>query len=94
MAKELIYVADDFGMGDEINDAIHHTHISGQLNGAALMMAQPATDAAVQLARHCPTLQIGWHLHLNDSVPATADRWPPRPRAPDLASAFRRRRAS
>jgi hypothetical protein len=76
MAKELIYVADDFGMDNEINDAIHHAHSSGQLNGAALMMAQPATAAAVGLARCCPTLQIGWHLHLNDSFPATVDRWP------------------
>jgi predicted glycoside hydrolase/deacetylase ChbG (UPF0249 family) len=76
MAKELIYVADDFGMNDEINDAIHHTHLSGQLTGAALMMAQPGTEGAVELARDCPSLQIGWHLHLNDSVPATIDRWP------------------
>ena len=28
MAKELIYVADDFGMSDEINDAIHCMHAS------------------------------------------------------------------
>jgi hypothetical protein len=76
MAKELIYVADDFGMNDEINDAIQHTHVSGQLNAAALMMAQPATEAAVALARSCPSLEIGWHLHLNDSVPATTDIWP------------------
>jgi hypothetical protein len=76
MAKELIYVADDFGMSDEINDAIYHTHVSGQLNAAALMMAQPATEAAVGLAHSCPSLQIGWHLHVNDSVPATIDHWP------------------
>jgi hypothetical protein len=76
MAKELIYVADDFGMSDEINDAIHHTHVSGQLNAAALMMGQPATAAALETARGCPTLQIGWHLHLCDSIPTTTERWP------------------
>ncbi len=76
MAKELIFVADDFGMSAEINDAILYAHLSGNLTGAALMMAQPATDAAVQLARAHPSLQIGWHLHLNDSLPATTDRWP------------------
>jgi hypothetical protein len=76
MAKELIYVADDFGMNGEINDAILHAHLSGHLTGAALMMAQPATQAAVDIARTHPSLQIGWHLHLNDSLPATADRWP------------------
>src|SRR5271156_1623545 len=76
MAKELIFVADDFGMTREINDAILYAHLSGHLTGAALMMAQPATDAAVAQARAHPTLQIGWHLHLNDSIPATTGRWP------------------
>ena len=76
MAKELIFVADDFGMNSEINDAILHAHLSGHLTGAALMMAQPATDAAVEKARAHSSLQIGWHLHLNDSIPATTGRWP------------------
>jgi predicted glycoside hydrolase/deacetylase ChbG (UPF0249 family) len=76
MAKELIFVADDFGMNSEINDAILHAHLSGHLTGAALMMAQPGTESAVALARAHSSLQIGWHLHLNDSVPATMDRWP------------------
>jgi hypothetical protein len=76
MAKEVIFVADDFGMNGEINDAILHAHLSGHLTGTALMMAQPATDDAVEMARTHPSLQIGWHLHLNDSLPATTDRWP------------------
>jgi predicted glycoside hydrolase/deacetylase ChbG (UPF0249 family) len=76
MAKEVIFVADDFGMSAEINDAITHAHTSGQLTGAALMMAQPATDDAVARARAHPSLQIGWHLHLNDSQPATVSAWP------------------
>ena len=76
MAKEVIFVADDLGMSSEVNDAILHSHLSGELTGAALMMAQPATDAAVEMARAHPSLQIGWHLHLNDSIPVTVDRWP------------------
>jgi len=40
------------------------------------MMSQPGTAAAVALARAHPTLQIGWHLHVNDSKPATIDQWP------------------
>ena len=76
MAKEVVFVADDFGMTAEINDAICHAHVSGQLTGAALMMAQPATDDAVIRARAHPGLAIGWHLHLTDSVPATTNRWP------------------
>jgi predicted glycoside hydrolase/deacetylase ChbG (UPF0249 family) len=76
MAKEVIFVADDFGMSSEINDAILHTHISGHLTCAALMMAQPGTASAVEMAHAHPSLQIGWHLHLNDSLPATTERWP------------------
>ena len=76
MAKELIFIADDFGMSNEINDAIVFAHLSGHLTGAALMMAQSSTAAAVAQARTHPTLQVGWHLHLNDSIPATMERWP------------------
>jgi predicted glycoside hydrolase/deacetylase ChbG (UPF0249 family) len=76
MAKEVVFVADDFGMTPEINDAVCHAHSAGQLTGAALMMAQPATDDAVARARAHRGLQIGWHLHLTDSIPATIARWP------------------
>ena len=76
MAKEVIFVADDFGMSASINDAILHAHRLGQLTAAALMMAQPGTDAAVEMARENHSLQVGWHLHLNDSLPATTERWP------------------
>lgn len=76
MAKEVVFVADDLGMNPEINDAILHAHLSGHLTGAALMMAQPGTEEAVAMARAHPSLQIGWHLHLNDSRPATVKSWP------------------
>jgi len=76
MAKEVYFIADDLGMTHEINEAIVHAHLAGALSGAALMMAQPGTDDAVQRARNHPTLQIGWHLHLNDSRPATTEAWP------------------
>jgi len=76
MSKDVIFVADDFGMNSEISDAILHAHLSGHLSGTALMMAQPGTADAVELARANPSLQIGWHLHLNDSIPATTERWP------------------
>ncbi len=69
-------MADDFGLTEEINQAILLAHRCGPLTGAALMMAQPATDSAVNSAHATPTLQIGWHLHLNDSAPATTARWP------------------
>jgi predicted glycoside hydrolase/deacetylase ChbG (UPF0249 family) len=76
MAKEVVFIADDYGMTPEINDAISLAHAAGQLTGASLMMGQPATDDAVSRARAQPGLQVGWHLHLTDSTPTTADRWP------------------
>jgi predicted glycoside hydrolase/deacetylase ChbG (UPF0249 family) len=76
MAKEVVFVADDFGMSAAINDAILHAHTAGRLEGAALMMGQPGTDEAVRLARENPGLQVGWHLHITDSQPVTAARWP------------------
>jgi predicted glycoside hydrolase/deacetylase ChbG (UPF0249 family) len=76
MAKEVVFIADDLGMSEAINDAILHAHTAGRLDGAALMMGQPATDDAARRARDYPRLQIGWHLHLTDSQPVTAARWP------------------
>ena len=40
MAKEVIFIADDFGMDREINDANVHAQLSGELTGTALMTAQ------------------------------------------------------
>jgi predicted glycoside hydrolase/deacetylase ChbG (UPF0249 family) len=74
--KQVVFVADDFGMNAEINEAILYAHTSGILHAAALMMAQPGTEEAVALARSNPRLQTGWHLHLNDSLPATMESWP------------------
>jgi predicted glycoside hydrolase/deacetylase ChbG (UPF0249 family) len=76
MAKEVIFVADDLGMSVPINDAILHAHREGALHAAALMLAQPGTNAAIAMAHENPSLQIGWHLHLNNSLPATTARWP------------------
>jgi hypothetical protein len=76
MAKEVVFVADDLGMSSPINDAIVHAHTSGRLGGAALMMGQGATDEAVELARRNPSLEVGWHLHLTDSIPTTTSHWP------------------
>lgn len=76
MAKEVVFIADDLGMSREINDAIIYAHREGRLDGAALMMGQVGTHDAVRLANANPTLQVGWHLHLTDSQPATVVRWP------------------
>src|SRR5260221_5042024 len=73
--REVLFIADDFGMSPEVNRAILHAHRHGVLHGASLMMRQPATEDAVRLARDNPGLQVGWHLHLCDSQPITRDAW-------------------
>jgi hypothetical protein len=74
--REVFFNADDFGMSLEVNKAILHAHRHGVLQGASLMMGQPATEDAVRLARDNPSLQVGWHLHLCDSQPITRNAWP------------------
>jgi predicted glycoside hydrolase/deacetylase ChbG (UPF0249 family) len=76
MPSTVMYIADDLGLSDRVNAAIFHAHTHGALRGAGLMMGQPGTDAAVALARDTPTLEVGWHLHLNDSLPCSIPVWP------------------
>jgi predicted glycoside hydrolase/deacetylase ChbG (UPF0249 family) len=74
--RAVCFVADDFGASEAINEAIVHAHRHGVLQLACLMMGQPGTAHAIELARANPDLQIGWHLHLCDSIPTTVDAWP------------------
>jgi len=76
MKKQIIFVADDFGMNSQINEAILHAHLSGNLHAAALMIGQSETKEAIAMARTHPQFQVGWHLHLNDSFPVTLEKWP------------------
>ena len=76
MAREIVFIADDFGLSEEINEAILHAHLCGALTGACLMMGQPATQSAIALAREHPSLEVGLHLHLADSRPCSGSEWP------------------
>jgi predicted glycoside hydrolase/deacetylase ChbG (UPF0249 family) len=76
MAREVFFTADDFGLNHDVNLAIIAAHTQGALQGAALMLGQPGTAEAIDLARQHPTLQVGWHLHLCDSLPVTVPAWP------------------
>jgi predicted glycoside hydrolase/deacetylase ChbG (UPF0249 family) len=40
------------------------------------MTGQPGTAEAVEMARANPSLELGWHLHLTDSLPCTRREWP------------------
>jgi predicted glycoside hydrolase/deacetylase ChbG (UPF0249 family) len=69
------FIADDFGLSEDINQAIVRAHVEGALTGASLMLGQSATAHAIALAREHPTLEVGWHLHLCDAPPVTRATW-------------------
>jgi len=60
--RKLIVNADDFGMSDEVNQAVIRAHKDGVLTSTSLMVTGPAFDDAVKLAREHPRLAVGIHL--------------------------------
>ena len=87
--KYLIVTADDFGLADEVNQAVERAHLEGVLTAASLMVGAPAAVAAVEMAHRLPGLAIGLHLALVDAEPVL-----PAPAVPDLVDARGRFRAS
>ncbi len=65
----LVINGDDFGYSTTINEAIIRCHTSGILTSTTLLVNQPATRAALALARQYPTLGVGWHLNLTTGYP-------------------------
>jgi predicted glycoside hydrolase/deacetylase ChbG (UPF0249 family) len=76
MQRTIVFTADDLGLDEETNLAIERAHRQGALTAASLMMGQPGSAHAVEVARSNPALQIGWHFHACDSQPLTRRRWP------------------
>lgn len=62
--KRLIVTADDFGLSREVNEAVIRAHEEGILTCASLMVAAPAAEEAVSLAKRHPSLKVGLHLTL------------------------------
>lgn len=60
--RRLIVSADDFGLSEEINEAIEIAHRDGLLSTASLMVAGPASVDAIRRARNLPDLRVGLHL--------------------------------
>lgn len=67
--RRLILTADDFGRSAEVNEAVERAHREGALTAASLMVAEPAFEEAVRIARRNPRLAVGLHLTLADGVP-------------------------
>jgi predicted glycoside hydrolase/deacetylase ChbG (UPF0249 family) len=76
MSRKIVFIADDFGLNDSVNEAMIHGHRHGVLTGAALMFGQAGSEQAVELAKDNPELEVGWHLHVVDSKPMSCDEWP------------------
>lgn len=78
-SRSLIVTADDFGLANEVNEAVEQAHRGGILTAASLMVSAPAAADAVARARRLPSLRVGLHLVL-------VEAWPTLPAAdlPDL----------
>lgn len=66
----LVVSADDFGVADEVNQAVVRAHRDGVLTNASLMVTGEAAAEAVRLARELPRLGTGLHLVLAQGRPA------------------------
>ncbi len=66
---QIIFTADDFGLCDEVNEAVEHGHRGGVLSAASLMVGAPAAKDAIERARRMPRLAVGLHLTLVEGRP-------------------------
>lgn len=64
--KQIVVTADDFGLCEEVNDAIEIAHRDGILSAASLMVSAPAAKDAIGRALRLSTLRVGLHVVLVD----------------------------
>src|SRR6266576_590295 len=69
MLRRLVVNADDLGLTAGTNDGIFDAHELGILTSASLFANAPATADAIRRARSHPSLGLGAHLALVDSIP-------------------------
>jgi hopanoid biosynthesis associated protein HpnK len=67
--KQIIVTADDFGLCEEVNDAVEIAHRAGILSAASLMVSAPAAKDAIGRALRLPSLRVGLHIVLVDGRP-------------------------
>jgi hopanoid biosynthesis associated protein HpnK len=70
--KRLVMTADDFGRTPENNAGILAAFQAGVIKSASLMVAEPAAQEAIDMARQNPALAVGLHLSLSEGVPLSA----------------------
>ncbi len=64
MACRLIVNVDDFGLSSGVNEAVARLHQAGVVTSTSLMVAGPAAEDAVRIARSLPSLAVGLHMVL------------------------------
>lgn len=70
--KNIIINADDFGISQEVNEAIEYCFIKGLINQTTLMVNMPYTENAVELAKRSGFDKLlGLHLNLVEGTPLT-----------------------
>jgi hopanoid biosynthesis associated protein HpnK len=67
--KQIVVTADDFGLCEEVNDAVEIAHRAGILSAASLMVSAPAARDAIERAARLPSLRVGLHIVLVDGRP-------------------------
>src|SRR5262249_12711349 len=67
--KQIIFTADDFGLCEEINEAVEVAHRAGVLSAASLMVSAPAAKDAISRAQRLRSLRVGLHIVLVDGRP-------------------------
>lgn len=66
----VVVTADDFGLSQEVNEAVEEAHRKGILTAASLMVAGPAASHALTIVERLPALRLGMHLVLSEGMPA------------------------
>ena len=66
MIKNIIVNADDFGLTNDISDAIIKVFKKGNLSSTTLMTNMPGTDYAIKLAKENPKLGVGLHFNISE----------------------------
>lgn len=72
--RSVIVNADDFGESSGVNRGIINAYERGVVTSTSLMVDQPATAAAVALARRHPELSVGLHVNLDRVGPGLIGR--------------------
>ena len=62
--KQIIITADDFGISQEINEAVEIAHTQGILSATSLMVGEAFAEDAARRAKLMPSLGVGLHLAL------------------------------